>query len=405
MGVQFWAQDSTDYVRFYSVEELSLEIAMFKIAQLLDFMTKHDASDLYITVGRPPCYKIHGVVRPAGKELLAKEHVEQLMSDCMDEEQLNEFRVRREQNLAIYLPEIGRFRINAYQQKNQPAMVFRKIETNIQTLDDLKLPDVLKDVSMTKRGLVLVVGATGSGKSTTLAAMIDHRNSTEAGHIITIEDPLEFMHEHKKCVVSQREVGVDTDSYKEALKNTLRQAPTVILIGEIRDEETMEHAITFAETGHLCLATLHSNNANQAMERVINFFPPERHNQIYMQLSLNMKAIISQRLVKTKEGGRAAAIEVLLSSSRVRDLIRKGEIETLKEAMIAGKNEGMQTFDQALMNLYFEGRISLEEALTNADSATDLKVKIKLAESGENGKDSDTASQTMTLDQEEPTTF
>jgi twitching motility protein PilU len=231
---------------------------------------------------------------------------------------------------------------------------------------------------MTKRGLVLFVGATGSGKSTSLAAMIDYRNENEAGHIITIEDPVEFVHQHKRCVVSQREVGVDTESYKVALKNTLRQAPTVILIGEIRDEETMEHAINFAETGHLCLATLHSNNANQAMERVINFFPPERHRQIYLGLSLNLKAIVSQRLVKSKEGGHAAAVEILLGTARVRELIRKGEVELIKDAMAQGVNEGMQTFDQALFELCRAGRISIQEALNNADSATDLKLKLKL---------------------------
>jgi twitching motility protein PilU len=238
---------------------------------------------------------------------------------------------------------------------------------------------MLSEVSMAKRGLVLVVGATGSGKSTTLAAMINHRNENEAGHIMTIEDPVEFMHEHKKCVVSQREVGVDTESFKAALKNTLRQAPTVILIGEIRDEETMEHAINFAETGHLCLATLHSNNANQAMERIINFFPPERHRQIYLQLSLYLKAIISQRLIKSKTGGRAAAIEILLGTARVKELMKKGEVDTIKDVMSQGQNEGMQTFDLALFDLYKRGLISLPEALENADSATDLKLKIKLA--------------------------
>jgi twitching motility protein PilU len=231
---------------------------------------------------------------------------------------------------------------------------------------------------MTKRGLVLVVGATGSGKSTTLAAMINHRNETEAGHIMTIEDPIEFVHEHKKCVVSQREVGVDTDSFKAALKNALRQAPTVILIGEIRDEETMEHAMNFAETGHLCLATLHSNNANQAMERVLNFFPPDRHRQMYLQLSLNLKAIVSQRLMKTIDGGRAAAIEILLGSARIKELIKKGEVDSIKEAMSQGSNDGMQTFDAALFNLCVAGKISMDEALQNADNVTDLKLRFKL---------------------------
>jgi twitching motility protein PilU len=355
---------------------------MFTIEQLLGFMKEHDADDLYLTVGRPPCYKISGSVRPAGKTELTEEDLERLADAVMDEKQKAEFAEKKEQNLALCYPEMGRFRVNIYRQKTFCAMVIRKIEIEIKSLDDLKLPEVLKDVSMTKRGLVLVVGATGSGKSTTLAAMIDHRNKTEAGHIMTIEDPVEFVHEHKKCVISQREVGVDTDSFKDALKNALRQAPTVILIGEIRDEETMEHAIAFAETGHLCLATLHSNNANQALERVINFFPPERHQQMYLQLSLNLKAIISQRLVKSKDGGRAAAIEILTSNSRVRDLIRKGDCDTIKEAMEGAAIDGMQTFDQALFHLYRDGRISLEAALQNADSVTDLKLKIKLDNAG-----------------------
>ncbi len=360
-------------------------------------MKEHDASDLYLTVGRPPCFKINGVVRPAGKQDLDEASMKELAASTMDEEQAREFHEFKEQNLALHYDDIGRFRVNLFRQMGNVAMVIRKIETEIKTLSDLNLPPVLADVSMAKRGLVLVVGATGSGKSTSLAAMIDHRNRTEAGHIMTIEDPVEFVHEHKKCVVSQREVGVDTESFKHALKNTLRQAPTVILIGEIRDEETMEHAISFAETGHLCLATLHSNNANQAMERVINFFPPERHHQIYLQLSLNLKAIVSQRLVKTVDGGRAAAIEILLSSSRIRDLIKRGEVDSIKEAMIDGALDGMQTFDQALFDLYRAGRISAEEALGNADSVTDLKLKMKLAESGESEESSDESAEEKPL--------
>ncbi|MCB0352917.1 MAG: PilT/PilU family type 4a pilus ATPase [Bdellovibrionales bacterium] len=357
------------------------------IEQLLAFMIQHDSSDLFVTAGRPPSFKISGGVKPAGKQPLSNEDTIRLAQSCMDEADWNEFLQKKEQNIALYYPEIGRFRLNAYYQKKSVALVIRKIPTEILSLDDLKLPDVLRSVSMVSRGLVLVVGATGSGKSTTLAAMIDHRNRNEAGHIVTIEDPVEFVHEHKKCVVSQREVGVDTDSFKAALKNTLRQAPTVILIGEIRDEETMEYAINFAETGHLCLATLHSNNANQAMERVMNFFPPERHRQIYLQLSLNLKGIISQRLIKTKEGGRAAAIEVLLGTARVRELIKQGEVDAIKDAMEKGTNEGMQTFDQALLRLALDGRISEEEALKNADSVADLKLKIKLAQvgAGKNG--------------------
>jgi twitching motility protein PilU len=349
-----------------------------EITQLLQFMVKSDASDLYLTAGRPPSFKVNGSVKNASAVALSAEDTEKLAKSVLNEAQWKELLDKKELNNSVFYPEIGRFRFNFYQQKGCLAMVIRKIETKIKTLDDLGLPSILKDVSMAKRGLVLVVGATGSGKSTSLAAMINHRNETEAGHIMTIEDPIEFMHEHKKCVVSQREVGVDTDSFKAALKNTLRQAPTVILIGEIRDEETMEHALNFAETGHLCLATLHSNNANQAMERVMNFFPPERHRQIYMQLSLNLKAIVSQRLMKTIDGGRAAAIEILLGSSRIKDLIKKGDVDMIKEAMIQGAQEGMQTFDLALFDLCKRGKISVQEALANADSATDLKLRLKL---------------------------
>ena len=360
---------------------------MYKIEQLLAFMKQQDASDLFLTVGKPPCFKINGGVKPAGKVDLTAEIVTDLFNSVTSPEQQKEFKELRELNMAVYYPEVGRYRFNMYWQKSAPAMVVRKIETKIKSCDDLKLPPVLKDVIMAKRGLVLVVGATGSGKSTTLAALIDHRNSSEAGHIMTIEDPVEFVHEHKKCVISQREVGSDTPSFKSALKNALRQAPTVILIGEIRDEETMEHAMNFAETGHLCLATLHSNNANQAIERVINFFPPERHRQMYLQLSLNIKGVISQRLVKTIDGGRAPAIEILTGSGRVRDLIKSGQIDALKEAMTAGAQEGMQTFDDAILRLYLEKRISYEETLNNADNATDMKVKIKMMESGKGGSD------------------
>ena len=355
---------------------------MFTITQLLGFMKQNEASDLYLTVGRAPSFKIAGSVKAAGKSVLTPEIMLALTKEVVDEAGMREFETKRELNLAHVDPNFGRFRFSFYYQKQQIAAVVRKIETIIKTLDDLKLPAVLKEITMAKRGLVLVVGATGSGKSTTLAAMINHRNENEAGHIITIEDPVEFIHEHKNCVISQREVGVDTESFKAALKNTLRQAPTVILIGEIRDEETMEHAMNFAETGHLCLATLHSNSANQAMERVMNFFPPERHRQIYLQLSLNLKAIVSQRLIKCGDGKRAPAIEILLGTARIKELIKKGDVDTIKDAMAQGINEGMQTFDQALLNLYTQKRITLEEAIGNADSATDLRLKIKLQESG-----------------------
>ena len=346
--------------------------------ELFKEMKRLDASDLYLTVGRPASVRVNGVIQNLNETELSVEHLKVLSTELLDEEQQKDFKKTKEQNLALYYPELGRFRVNAYVQKAQTAFVIRKIESDIKTIDDLNLPDVLKDLSMAKRGLVLVVGATGSGKSTTLAAMIDHRNRNEAGHIITIEDPVEFVHDHKKCVVSQREVGMDTDSFKVALKNTLRQAPTAILIGEIRDAETMEHAIEFAETGHLCLATLHSNNANQTMERIINFFPIERQRQIYLQLSLNLKGIISQRLIRTPSGSRTAAIEILVDSARAKELIKKGEIEKLKEAMISGSTDGMQTFDDALLDLYKKGVISEKEALANSDSPTDLKLKIKL---------------------------
>lgn len=355
---------------------------MLDMSKLLTVMVEHDASDLYLTVDSPPMYRINGVVRPAGNRLLTTEDTRALAYSIMNDKQQREFEESSEGNLGLYYPALGRFRINVFIQRTCVGIVIRQIKSNILTIDDLELPSVLKDVSMTKRGLVLVVGATGSGKSTSLAAMIDYRNTNSAGHIITIEDPIEFVHAHKKSIISQRELGVDTESYQIALKNALRQAPDVVLIGEIRDEITMEAAITFAETGHLCFATLHSNSANQAMERVMNFFPPERHAQIYLQLSLNLRGVLSQRLVRTEEGGRVAAIEVLLDSPRVKDLIHKGQIAELKEAMEKSTNFGMQTFDQALYDLYKAGKINIEEALKNADSANNLRLRVKLDEEG-----------------------
>ncbi len=355
---------------------------MLDISKLLTVMVEQDASDLYITVDSPPMYRINGLVRPAGKRTLEPDETRQLAYSIMTDKQQREFDEFNEINLGLYYPALGRFRVNAFVQRACVGLVIRQIKSTILTIDDLELPQILKDVSMTKRGLVLVVGATGSGKSTSLAAMIDYRNTNSAGHIITIEDPIEFIHHHKKCIVTQREVGVDTANDEMALKNALRQAPDVVLIGEIRDTETMEAAITFAETGHLCFATLHSNNANQAMERIMNFFPPERHAQIYLQLSLNLRGILSQRLVKTIEGGRAAAVEVLLDSPRVKDLIHKGEVAELKEAMEKSTNIGMQTFDQALFDIYKAGKITLEEALKNADSANNLRLRVKLSEEG-----------------------
>lgn len=357
--------------------------SVLDITKLLTVMVEHDASDLYLTVESPPMYRINGVCRPAGNRELLAEDTELLANSIMNDRQQKEFEASNEQNLALYYSALGRFRVNIFRQRTNVGLVVRQIKSTILTIDDLELPQILKDISMTKRGLVLVVGATGSGKSTSLAAMIDYRNSNSAGHIITIEDPIETVHAHKKSIVTQREIGMDTDSYNVALKNALRQAPDVILIGEIRDSETMEAAITFAETGHLCLATLHSNNANQAMERIMNFFPAERHNQIYLQLSLNLRSIVSQRLVKTVDGGRIAAVEVLIDSPRIKDLIHKAQIAELKEAMEKSTNLGMQTFDQALYDLYKAGKITLEEALRNADSANNVRLRVKLSEEGD----------------------
>ncbi|MGI6524688.1 MAG: PilT/PilU family type 4a pilus ATPase [Bdellovibrionota bacterium] len=350
--------------------------------KLLSVMVEHDASDLYLTVDSAPMYRINGVVRPAGSQKLTALDTEAIANSIMNDKQQAQFEGENEQNLALYYSTLGRFRVNIFKQRGVVGIVFRQIRSNILSIDDLALPQVLKDVALSKRGLVLVVGATGSGKSTTLAAIIDYRNANTSGHIVTIEDPIEFVHEHKKCIVTQREIGMDTESYSVALKNALRQAPDVILIGEIRDLETMEAAIAFAETGHLCLATLHSNNANQAMERIMNFFPAERHKQIYLQLSLNLRGIVSQRLIPTVNEGRVAAVEILLDSPRVKDLIHKEKIDEIKDAMEKSTNLGMQTFDQHLFELYSAGQITHEAALRNADSANNLRLKIKLAEKG-----------------------
>ncbi len=343
-------------------------------------MSEHDASDLYITVDSPPSYRVNGAVRPAGNRCLEPEETETLALSILNEKQQREFEEKNELNLGLYYSALGRFRVNIFRQKGFVGMVIRQIKTHIRTIEELELPPILSEISMAKRGLVLVVGATGSGKSTSLAGMIDYRNANQAGHIISIEDPIEFVHVHKKSIVNQREIGVDTDNYHVALKNALRQAPDVILIGEIRDRETMQAALTFAETGHLCLATLHSNNANQTMERIINFFPAEMHSQILLQLSLSLRAIISQRLVKTHDGNRIAAVEILLASPRIKDLIHRSEIAQLKEAMEKSTVVGMQSFDQHLFQLFSNGKITLEEALRNADSANNLRLRIKLAE-------------------------
>lgn len=348
------------------------------IEELLKIMVEKDASDIYLTVGFPPAYRVEGKTAPIQGQAMRPEDTEGLALSVMNGRQKAAFLEEKEMNLALFYPNLGRFRVNIFYQRGYIGLVIHQIKLDIKTIDDLGLPVILKDVAMTKRGLVLVVGATGSGKSTTLAAMIDHRNTNSAGHIITVEDPIEFVHGHKRSIVTQREVGFDTHSFGDALKNTLRQAPDVILVGEIRDSETMEAAITFAETGHLCLGTLHANNANQSIERIINFFPAERHEQIYLLLSLNLRGIISQRLIPTVDDKRVAAMEILLDTPRVKDLILKKEIGLLKETMKHGVQEGMQTFDQAIYNYYTQGKIDYDTAIAYADSANDLRLKIKL---------------------------
>jgi twitching motility protein PilU len=361
------------------------------VKQLLMIMVKKDASDIYITTGLPPAYRINNVVMPLKQEPLNSVQCEQLANSCMSEKQRAAFAEDYEMNLALSYPDLGRFRVNIFRQMGHVGLVIRQIKTEVPTLDGLGLPEIFKDIAMASRGLVIMVGATGSGKSTSLAALVDHRNASQAGHIITIEDPVEFVHKHKKCVITQREVGTDTHEYKQALKNTLRQAPDVILIGEIRDRETMEHGLEFAETGHLCMATLHANNANQALERVLNFFPEEVHPQVRLNLALNLKGILSQRLVKTIDGGRVPAIEVLINTPRIADLIDKWEIGEIKEAMAAGKNYGMKTFDQHLLELWKQGVVAEDEALKNADSVNDLRLKMKMSklEDNEDGGDID----------------
>lgn len=347
------------------------------IKDILNEMVKKDASDVYITVGFPIAYRVEGKTTPVSGDALKPKDTEKLAFAVMNEKQKADFLNEKEMNLALSYPSLGRFRINILYQRNSIGLVIRQIKHDIKTVDELGLPSILKDIVMTKRGLVLVVGGTGSGKSTTLAAMIDHRNSSSSGHIISVEDPIEYVHQHKMSVITQREIGIDTLSFANALKNTLRQAPDVILVGEIRDTETMESAITFADTGHLCLGTLHSNNANQAIERIINFFPSERHDQIYLLLSLNLRSIISQRLIPSIDGKRAAAFEILLDTPRMKDLLLKKEVETLKEVMSKGNQEGMQTFDQAIFNLYKSKMISYENALSHADSTNDVRLRIK----------------------------
>ncbi|MEQ1527795.1 MAG: PilT/PilU family type 4a pilus ATPase [Methylococcaceae bacterium] len=351
-----------------------------ELTDYLKILVQNDGSDLFLTTGAPPAAKFHGVLKPLENIKMTKERLKEIALSLMDDEQRLAFEQVPEMNLAISEPNVGRFRVNIFKQRGAHSLVIRNIKVDIPNADVLGLPPILKKIIMEKRGLVLFVGGTGSGKSTSLAALIDYRNSNASGHIITIEDPIEYIHPHKKSLVNQREVGVDTLSYEDALKNTLRQAPDVILIGEIRSQETMEHALAFAETGHLCLSTLHANNSNQALDRIINFFPEERRNQLLLDLSLNLKAFVSQRLVPTVDGGRTAAIEILLSTQLIRDLILKGEVHSIKEAMEKSENVGMQTFDSHLLRLFKEGTISLEEALQNSDSPNNLKLKINLSE-------------------------
>jgi twitching motility protein PilU len=349
------------------------------INDLLKLMVSRNGSDLFVTGDFPPAIKVDGKITKVSPQPLNAAHTLALTRSIMNDKQAAEFERTKECNFAISPPAIGRFRVNAFVQQGKVGMVLRVIPQVLPTIDGLGLPKVLKDVVMSKRGLCILVGATGSGKSTSLAAMVDWRNENSQGHIITIEDPVEFVHPHKNCVVTQREVGLDTDSWEAALKNTLRQAPDVILMGEIRDRETMEHSIAFSETGHLCLATLHANSANQALDRVINFFPEERRPQLLMDLSLNLKAFISQRLVPKQDGkGRAAAVEIMLNTPLVSDLIFKGEVSEIKEIMKKSRNLGMQTFDQALYDLYETNVITYEDALRNADSLNDLRLQIKL---------------------------
>jgi twitching motility protein PilU len=360
------------------------EKAIKYMHDLLRTMVQKDGSDLFITAGAVPSMKVDGVMRPLSNQTLSPQHTQVLVSSIMNDKQRGEFEETQECNFAISLPGVSRFRVNAFTQRGSVGVVLRVIRSEIPEFEDLNLPPILKDISMTKRGLVIFVGATGSGKSTSLAAMVGFRNQNSHGHIITIEDPIEFIHNHKNCIVTQREVGVDTDNYEIALKNTLRQAPDVILIGEIRDRDTMEHAIAFAETGHLCLSTLHANSTNQALDRIINFFPEERRQQLLMDLSLNLKGLVSQRLIPTVSGnGRVAAVEIMINSPLMADLIFKGNVHDIKELMAKSNELGMQTFDQALFNLYEGGQIKYEDALRNADSVNDLRLRIKLE-----GKDS-----------------
>jgi twitching motility protein PilU len=347
--------------------------------KLLKLVVEKGASDLFITAARPPSMKINGKIFAVSKNALSPEQARELVLGTMNKEQQDVFKAEHECNFAINTRGLGRFRVSAFYQRNLIGMVLRRIEVNIPKVAELGLPQIVEELSMTKRGLIIFVGATGTGKSTSLAAMIGHRNLNSSGHIISIEDPIEYVHQHEGCIITQREVGVDTDSFDVALRNTLRQAPDVIMIGEVRTRETMEHSVTFAETGHLCLCTLHANNANQALDRIIHFFPSDRHDQIWMDLSLNLKAIVAQQLIPTVDGqGRRAAVEVLINTPLMSDHIRKGDVHLLKDLMSKSTEQGMQTFDQALYRLYSAGEVSYDAAITHADSPNDLRLMIKL---------------------------
>lgn len=350
---------------------------------LLRNMVQKDGSDLFITAGAPPSIKVDGAMTQLSNQALSPQHTQVLVRSIMNDKQSSEFDETQECNFAISLPGVSRFRVNAFTQRGSVGVVLRVIRSDIPEFEDLNLPEILQDIAMTKRGLVIFVGATGSGKSTSLAAMVGYRNENSKGHIITIEDPIEFVHNHRNCIVTQREVGVDTDTYEVALKNTLRQAPDVILIGEIRDRETMEYAIAFAETGHLCLSTLHANSTNQALDRIINFFPEERRSQLLMDLSLNLKSLISQRLIPLADGeGRAAAVEIMINTPLMSDMIFKGNVHEMKELISKSNELGMQTFDQHLFDMHEEGKITYEDALRNADSVNDLRLRFKLESKG-----------------------
>ncbi|MDX1569179.1 MAG: PilT/PilU family type 4a pilus ATPase [Xanthomonadales bacterium] len=350
----------------------------------LKMMAHKKASDLFVSVGCAVSMKVHGRIMPISQNPLTPAQARDLVLGIMTPSQKEEFERTHECNFAIGVQGVGRFRVSAFYQRNHVGMVLRRIETKIPSIESLNLPPILKNLSMTKRGIIIMVGATGTGKSTSLAAMLGYRNLNSTGHIITIEDPIEFVHKHEGCIITQREVGIDTESYEVALKNTLRQAPDVIMIGEIRTRETMDHAIAFAETGHLCMATLHANNANQAMDRIVHFFPEDRRPQLFMDLSLNTKAIIAQQLIPTPDGkGRRAAIEILINTPLMSELIRKGEVSKMKGLMKESVNAGMKTFDQALFELYQAGEISYEDALRHADSANEVRLRIKLSQGGD----------------------